>query len=212
MTIHSAKGLGIQIRFSGQSGFTGNSLRIRKGIPIEIPEALIKEVLPEGDFHIQEERRLFYVAVTRAKRGLFLTWATDYGGKELKKPSRFLIESGLISEEVMSKQKFTRSANFCFSRRTNGFKLESNETNGGGDFKIFLPDHFSFSQMASFKNCPLQYKFGSILKIPIRGKSVFSFGKTIHGTLHKFVGESIKRADRAKELIWRERGEKAFEL
>ncbi len=192
MTIHSAKGLEFKYVFLVNlvnRKFPSDQKRDL----IEIPEALIKEVLPEGDFHIQEERRLFYVAVTRAKRGLFLTWAADYGGKELKKPSRFLIESKLISEEVMSKQKFARGANFSFSRRTNGFKMESNETNGNGEFKIFLPDHFSFSQVASFKNCPLQYKFGSILKIPIRGKSVFSFGKTIHGTLHKFVGESIRR-------------------
>jgi len=28
---------------------------------IPIPKALIKEILPSGDFHLQEERRLFYV-------------------------------------------------------------------------------------------------------------------------------------------------------
>ncbi|MDD4531791.1 MAG: PD-(D/E)XK nuclease family protein, partial [Candidatus Pacebacteria bacterium] len=40
--------------------------------------------------------------------------------------------------------------------------------------------------------CPLGYKFGSIFKIPIRGRSVFSFGKTIHATLHRFVDESFR--------------------
>jgi len=164
----------------------------QKRNPIEIPEALIKEVLPEGDFHIQEERRLFYVALTRAKRGLFLTWAADYGGKDLKKPSRFLIESGLIDEEVLNKQKFTRSSGFCI-KRSIGFKLESNETNESGrDLRVFLPDHFSYSQLESFRKCPLEYKFRSIFRIPMRGKSVFSFGKSIHQTLHRFVLESLK--------------------
>ena len=192
MTVHSAKGLEFKYVFLinlVSRKFPSD----QKRDPIEIPEALIKEVLPEGDFHIQEERRLFYVALTRAKKGLFLTWAMDYGGKDLKKPSRFLIESGLIKEETLDKEKFKRSSGFCIKRSLKGFKLESNETNGSGkDLKVFLPDHFSYSQLESFRKCPLGYKFGSIFRIPIRGRSVFSFGKTIHATLHRFVDESLR--------------------
>jgi len=33
----------------------------------------MKEELPEGDYHTQEERRLFYVALTRAEERLTLT-------------------------------------------------------------------------------------------------------------------------------------------
>jgi DNA helicase II / ATP-dependent DNA helicase PcrA len=193
MTVHSAKGLEFKYVFLANL-VSRKFPSDQKRDPIDIPEALIKEVLPEGDSHIQEERRLFYVALTRAKKGLFLTWAADYGGKDLKKPSRFLIESGLITEEVLNKQKFIRSSGFCIKRSlNNGFKLESNETNGSGrELRIFLPDHFSYSQLESFRRCPLGYKFGSIFRIPIRGKSVFSFGKTIHATLNRFVGESLK--------------------
>lgn len=192
MTVHSAKGLEFKYVFLVNL-VSRKFPSDQKRDPIDIPEQLIKEVLPEGDFHLQEERRLFYVALTRAKRGLFLTWAADYGGKDLRKPSRFLIEAGLITEEVLNKQKFTRSSGFCVKRSlNNGFKVESNETNGSGrDLKVFLPDHFSYSQVESFRKCPLQYKFAHIFKIPIRGKSVFSFGKTIHATLHKFVDESL---------------------
>jgi len=191
MTVHSSKGLEFKYVFLTNLVSRKFPSDQRRN-PIEIPEALIREVLPEGDFHMQEERRLFYVALTRAKRGLFLTWAADYGGKDLKKPSRFLIESGLIDEEVMNKQKFTRSSGFCI-KRSIGFKLESNETNGSGkDLRIFLPDHFSYSQLESFRKCPLEYKFRNIFRIPMRGKSVFSFGKSIHQTLHRFVLESLK--------------------
>jgi DNA helicase-2/ATP-dependent DNA helicase PcrA len=191
MTVHSSKGL--EFKYVFLTNLVSRKFPSdQKRNPIEIPEALIKEVLPEGDFHIQEERRLFYVALTRAKRGLFLTWAADYGGKDLKKPSRFLIESGLIDEEVLNKQKFIRSSGFCI-KRSIGFKLESSETNESGrDLRVFLPDHFSYSQLESFRKCPLEYKFRSIFRIPMRGKPVFSFGKSIHQTLHRFVLESLK--------------------
>ncbi|MCK9578675.1 ATP-dependent helicase [bacterium] len=185
MTVHSAKGLEFEYVFLTNLVHRKFPSDQRKE-PIEIPEKLIKEVLPEGDTHLQEERRLFYVGLTRAKKGLYLTWASDYGGKILKKPSRFLLESKLISEDVLEKQKLTKiggnsyGKNFCF-------KLESNETKGNNNVKKFLPDHFSFSQLASFENCPLQYKFMHILKIPTKGKSNFSFGKSIHNSLHKFV-------------------------
>ena len=63
-----------------------------------------------------------------------------------------------------------------------------------------LPDHFSYSQLAAFDKCPLQYKFAFILKVPTRGKAVFSFGKTMHATLHDFLkltneGENKDQAD-----------------
>jgi DNA helicase-2/ATP-dependent DNA helicase PcrA len=188
MTVHSSKGLEFDYVFLTNlvhRKFPSD----QKKEPIEIPDKLIKEVLPEGDAHIQEERRLFYVGLTRARKGLFLSWASDYGGKTLKKPSRFLIESKLISEEALEKQKLFRSGNFCFGKNFN-FKLESNETIDNGSLKKFIPDHFSFSQLASFENCPLQYKFMHILKIPVKGKSNFSFGKTIHNTLHEFAKRS----------------------
>ena len=193
MTVHSAKGLEFKYVF------VVNLVRRKfpsdeRKAPIEIPEELIKEVLPSGDFHIQEERRLFYVALTRAKQGLFLTWGLDYGGKEMKKPSPFLIESNLINKESLENKSFSKNSNFCFRKSlNNSFKLESNETDTlGKTIKGFLPDHFSFSQITAFKNCPLQYKFSHIFKIPSRGKPIFTFGKTMHSTLHKFVALAVK--------------------
>jgi len=49
-----------------------------------------------------------------------------------------------------------------------------------------LPAKFSYTQLAAFEKCPLQYKFAHILRIPITGKSMFSFGKTMHSTLQRF--------------------------
>src|SRR6202012_3343790 len=51
---------------------------------------------------LEEERRLFYVAVTRAEKKLFLTYATSrykYGNIQYSEASRFLSE---IPENIMS--------------------------------------------------------------------------------------------------------------
>jgi hypothetical protein len=44
-----------------------------------------------------EERRLFYVAATRAKDRLILTHVRTRGGRDTAGPSRFLYEAGLLS-------------------------------------------------------------------------------------------------------------------
>jgi CRISPR/Cas system-associated exonuclease Cas4 (RecB family) len=57
--------------------------------------------------------------------------------------------------------------------------------------------------LAAFEKCPLQYKFGFILKIPTRGKAVFSFGKTMHNTFEAFlklVNDEKKSKTSFKEL------------
>src|SRR2546427_11997073 len=59
MTVHAAKGLefdhGFVIRMS-RGAFPANP----RPRVLEFPEELMKEEKPQGDFHIQEERRLFY--------------------------------------------------------------------------------------------------------------------------------------------------------
>ncbi|MFH1456728.1 MAG: PD-(D/E)XK nuclease family protein [Patescibacteria group bacterium] len=49
-----------------------------------------------------------------------------------------------------------------------------------------LPAVFSFSQLKAYETCPYQYYLNFILKIPVTGKAVFSYGKTMHSTLQKF--------------------------
>jgi DNA helicase II / ATP-dependent DNA helicase PcrA len=47
-----------------------------------------------------EERRLFYVAATRAKDRLILTHVRTRGGRDTAGPSRFLYEAGLLSRRT----------------------------------------------------------------------------------------------------------------
>ncbi len=162
---------------------------------LELPEELIKEKIPEGDIHLQEERRLFYVAVTRAKRGLFLTSALDCGGARLKKPSRFLMEvaeDGLnLSVEPISLKQAIKPV-----------KHKNNQEN----LKPLINQikTFSFTQLEGFKKCPYQYRFSHVLKIPTQGKPQFSFGKTMHLVMQKFfiLVDYLNRNDSIKKLTW----------
>ena len=54
------------------------------------------------DERLCEERRVFYVACTRAKDHLFLTYARSRGGRPTAGPSQFLSEAGLIGHTSMA--------------------------------------------------------------------------------------------------------------
>jgi len=176
MTIHSAKGLEFPFVFLVNL-VDKRFPTIERRDPIEIPKDLIRDIVPSGDVHLQEERRLFYVGMTRAKKGLFFTSADDYGGLRPKKPSRFLYELGIVEDQKPIEQK----ALFEIPK----FHIPSKK------IKFPLPPYFSYTQLAAFEKCPLQYKFAFILKIPRAGSATLSFGKTMHNTLFKFVRQSL---------------------
>ncbi len=188
LTIHAAKGL--EFRYVFMVNLVDQRFPTReRHEAIELPNALVKEIVPEGDVHLQEERRLFYVACTRAKEGLFLTSALDYGGARPRKPSRFLYELGIIDENF----KFQIS-NFKNTNNHLVYKDVKQPEATAVISKLELPSKFSFTQIKAFETCPLQYKFAHLLKIPVRSRATFSFGKSIHQTLHKFF---IAYKDRA---------------
>ncbi|MCX6764390.1 MAG: UvrD-helicase domain-containing protein [Candidatus Nealsonbacteria bacterium] len=177
MTIHGAKGLEFKYVFLVNMVDKRFPTIERKDL-IELPEELIKDIKPKGDVHLQEERRICYVAMTRAKKELYFTSAEDYGLARKKRLSRFLIEMGykdsLETKNLKSKNGLPEPA------------VKKPETKSQKESE-YLPEHFSFSQLAAFEKCPLQYKFNFILKIPIKGKAVFSFGKTMHNTFYSFL-------------------------
>ena len=85
MTVHSAKGLEFPHVFIMQlnkNDFPSNA----RPVKFEFPPELMKEERPAGDFQIQEERRLFYVALTRARQHLTLSHVNN----KWKRPSPFL--------------------------------------------------------------------------------------------------------------------------
>ena len=97
MTVHTAKGLEYPIVFI---------VRVNDGV---FPH--MRSQLESGYQGLEEERRLFYVAMTRAKKRLFLSYSTDFsyvaGGNLV--PSKFLKESG--NDIVSSTDRYSSYGN-----------------------------------------------------------------------------------------------------
>jgi DNA helicase II / ATP-dependent DNA helicase PcrA len=101
MTVHGAKGLEYRAVFViGLSEQRFPQYPHREG-EVVFPDALLREEVPPTEYHWEEERRLFYVAMTRAKERLFLSAPT-------RKVSRFLKEVQESAAEVCDLKQLTR--------------------------------------------------------------------------------------------------------
>jgi DNA helicase-2/ATP-dependent DNA helicase PcrA len=190
LTIHSAKGLEFPVVFLVNLVAARFPTRRRRE-QIPLAEVLIKEILPTGDYHLQEERRLFYVGMTRACDRLFLTAANYYGeAKREKKISLFVIEA--LGEEAIKKQPAKIGDQLTIF-----------------DFKP-LPEvkvsevrspitYLSFSQIDTFNTCPLKYRYRYLQKIPTPPVAAAVFGETIHKTLKDFYQKALENKKPTKK-------------
>ena len=84
---------------------------------VALEEGLLPISYAKDDDAVEEERRLFYVGVTRARRHLWLSWArsrtTPRGRAVGRRPSRFLYGLGDGAPQVQPKGQATRSAQTC---------------------------------------------------------------------------------------------------
>lgn len=123
MTIHAAKGL----EFTGVFVAGMEEMLFPNAMSINTREEL------------EEERRLFYVAVTRAKQKLWLTYANTryrFGNQQLMEPSRFLeeipdehLDRSYAGGGIRNQSDFRSSA---FERMKSGFGFGGD--NDGGSF------------------------------------------------------------------------------
>jgi len=186
LTIHSSKGLEFPVVFLVNLVSQRFPTRERNE-QIPIPQELIKEILPEGDYHLQEERRLFYVGMTRARDNLFLTAANFYGeGKRERKISPFVYET--LGKDNVEKSTLQQSNNRAITQlsliewRT---EKEAKDISPTSHFPLPTSkvNYLSYSQIQTFNICPLHYKLKYILKIPTPPSSSQSFGTSVHSTL-----------------------------
>ncbi len=206
LTVHGSKGLEFPVVFLvNLVSLRFPSTERREQIPI--PDEIVKEVLPSGDSHMQEERRLFYVGMTRAKKLLYFTAADYYGeGKRDKKLSPFILES-LGDSYQSEKQNANKSQNSNFVNS----KTEKSRHDLENNLKISkawpapLVNFLSYSQIETFLVCPLHYKLRYILKIPTPPSAAMTMGIAMHETMkniYEAASEGKKiTTDLANELL-----------
>ncbi|MDD5593507.1 MAG: ATP-dependent DNA helicase [Candidatus Margulisbacteria bacterium] len=179
LTVHKAKGLEFGVVFMVSLVAEKFPVRARKQ-PIELPAGLIKEDIPAGDFHLMEERRLFYVGLTRAKKELYLTSAVDYGGKRERKVSQFVLEAlDVLKADVTVTRQPALAQIELFAPVEPAIPQERKRS---PDEIISLSPYL----IDDYLTCPLKYKYAHISRVPLLPNQQINYGSALHKAVQAF--------------------------
>ncbi len=185
MTVHKSKGLEFEHVFlikvlSGKWDSSSSHSNIK--LPLGIIKTDISSVLLDKD--VEEDRRLFYVALTRAKNQIYLSYTkfNDSGKEQL--PSIFIneidpslvqkVSSGLNTEVPALQSLFTPKIPQLISFNLRGY------------LQNYLTTQYKFNitHLNSYIHCPLCFFFKTILKLPDKKGLSASFGTSVHAALN----------------------------
>jgi DNA helicase-2/ATP-dependent DNA helicase PcrA len=253
MTIHQSKGKEAKVVFV--CDFAARHLPLQyQGKPFTVPKDMAKGVqrnVDEKVLHLEEERRLAYVAMTRAKEKLYLVIPEQYKSNvRASKPSQFLTdidyENNPLIEIIMAGQASVSQGPVSVSllqRKTEEYEnlvsmysrqgqldqalesivvlaqlkeLEKNGNLSAFDLDTFLKVsplesaelddlvdgkvpplvdqnmRFSASRIKEYMDCPLKFKYNSVLRIPTPQKGYFNVGTSVHAVYEEMIRQKMQ--------------------
>ncbi len=138
---------------------------------------------------VDDERRLFYVALTRGKQEVVITYSKlDLEGRE-KKSSRFLAEINddfIESVDVEQLNVVKKVQKFFQPKEEQALSVFSPEYVR----EQFLKNTLSVSALNNYMQSPLKYFFRNLLRLPSTQTKTLIFGNIIHQTLEDFFKAS----------------------
>src|SRR4029453_4593650 len=125
-------------------------------------------------------RRLFYVAMTRAKDELILTSAADYGTARVRKLSRFVVEALDLPSPVPIPR--TSRALEALARNQPAEPPVGAALAPMGDNEVL---RLSFSHIDDYRTCPLKYRYVHLLRVPLLTHHRVVYGSAVHKAVHQ---------------------------
>lgn len=176
MTIHQAKGMQWPVVFV--PALLKNRFPARKpggrNVWHLLPRAGIKgQARFEGT--IEDERRLFYVAMTRSQKFLHLTWAPIPANQQAQRRSQFW------DDILASKWVKRRRADYSSRKRLL-------PTPRAGVANVV----FSFSDLKYFFECPYQFKLRILYGFNAPIHEALGYGKSLHDALAEVHARAIR--------------------
>jgi DNA helicase-2/ATP-dependent DNA helicase PcrA len=229
MTVHGAKGLEFPQVFLLRVNNRAFPATERPRV-FEFPVELMKEGAPAEQFHIQEERRLFYVALTRAEERLTITTLTEKKGKVPVFIEDIVMDPALKRQDVRQimpklppagKEDRAPEEDWedapLFRAAEGPAKIFSRIADWAEEFHPPSPEPLTLSPSAlsGYRTCPQRYLFGYLWSLREGPKAAMSFGAVMHTTIKRFIEQLRKGVklpfDEVQRIFETEWNSKGFE-
>ena len=175
MTVHQAKGMQWPAVFI--PCLRANRFPSRRQGGRSIWNVIPEKAVPNADRYKgtrEDERRLFYVALTRAEKYLFCSWGPIPGNQQQKRVSEFFTE--------LTQGEFVLGADPC--KAPCRLKPQPRVADS--------PLPLTFSELRYFFQCPYDFKLRFLYGFDSPVNRALGFGKSLHDALCEIHAESIR--------------------
>ncbi len=155
------------------------------------------------DEDTEDERRLFFVSLTRARKEVAITMSREAHGGKARLPSQFVEDINprfLLREDTatLEKRLSTQTPLYLRPRVNTGPSVTLREYLQ----KVFLEQGLTVTSLNNFLSCPWEYFFKNLVRLPKLPEPHLSFGNAVHDALRRYfdvVREGKKAGE--KELL-----------
>ena len=186
LTAHGSKGLEFKYVFlAGTNAHYWEKKRSTANAGYTLPDTVLSSLEHANDK--EELRRLFYVAITRAKQNLSISYSQYKSDGKEAEPSQFIIE--VIEGKEASIQKIEVPAalktTYTLLRLHSAPRPEIQQLEN--DFITPKLEKFSMNVTAlnNYLKCPLHFYYNSLIRVPSGKSEATTFGSAVHDALNK---------------------------
>lgn len=196
MTAHKSKGLEYEYVYitGATDGHWGNKREMRSfKIPISGPS------MPIGT-QIDDERRLFYVAMTRARKEVKITYSLEGGNGEKLLPCQFIGEIDSSHLNIIDtkdyEERYSQKKESVFSEMKNtGIDIKDKDYLRN----IFFEQGLSVTAINNYLDCPWNYFFNNLVRLPKSQSKHQMYGTAVHATLSHFFDRYKNEKDLSRK-------------
>jgi len=194
LTTHGSKGLEFEYVFvAGTNAHLWEKKRASNSIGYTLPDTVLSSLENADDK--EELRRLFYVAVTRAKKYLQVSFSANKSDGKEAEPSQFIIEmiegkeTSIVNKDVDEEIKMQyKLLHLQTAPQPEIAQLEA-------DFITPKLEHFTMNVTAlnNYLKCPLHFYYNSLIRVPSGKSEATTFGSAVHDALNKLFRKMQER-------------------
>ncbi len=203
MTVHKAKGCEFPVVYV--AGLLDHfPIRERREIYRKFLDHLVLGEADTDEVHLEEERRVLYVALSRARRELVLTLYEQSNDEPIKQPSPFVeelesagvvtsvreLESGRVKESESGRVKELESGRV---REWESGRVESRLLSHSPTLPLSHagPVRLSASALETYAECPRRYYYRYVAGLPDPTHAVSSFGAAVRRTIKRLHSDRL---------------------
>lgn len=177
MTVHGAKGREFRRVFIPRATESAWSTRSRAE-HFHLPDVL------SGSAELEDERRLFYVAITRAKEQVTISYSETRGEGKADEPSGLLED---LDPALIERTEAPEAADPLTIDRPAITRTGPSEDDLATLRSAFLSQGLSPTALNNYLECPWHYFYVNLLRIPEAENKFMLYGTAVHEALRRYA-------------------------